>query len=198
MIFYIMGKSASGKDSLYKRLLSTDLNLNRLIIYTTRPKRDGENEGVEYHFVDEKFLDDNKDKIIEKRVYHTVFGDWYYATIDDGKIEDNKNYVVIGTLESYNSIRKYYGKDKVFPIYLEVSDEIRRKRAIDRENKQKVPKFDEMERRFKADEIDFSEENIKKAEIDKRYRIENIEDCLREVIDDIKNNTKVDRTKNAL
>lgn len=198
MIFYIMGKSASGKDSLYKRLLSTDLNLNRLVIYTTRPKRDGENDGVEYHFVDEKFLDGNKDKIIEKRVYHTVFGDWYYATIDDGKIEDDKNYVVIGTLESYNSIKKYYGKDKVFPIYLEVSDEIRRKRAIDRENKQKVPKFDEMERRFKADEIDFSEENIKKAEIDKRYRIENIEDCLREVIDDIKNNTKVDRTKNAL
>lgn len=186
MIFYIMGKSASGKDSLYKRLLSSDLNLNRVAIYTTRPKRDGEAEGIEYHFVDEKFLDDRKDKIIEKRVYHTVFGDWYYATIDDGKIERDKNYVVIGTLESYNIIKKYYGKELVFPIYLEVSNDIRRKRAIDRENMQKVPKLDEMERRFKADEIDFSEDNIKNAEIEKRYTNDDFDKCFKEVVDDIK------------
>ena len=186
MIFYIMGKSASGKDSLYKKLLSTDLNLNRVAIYTTRPKRDGEAEGIEYHFVDEKFLNDRKDKIIEKRVYHTVFGDWFYATIDDGKIEKNKNYVVIGTLESYNIIKKYYGKDSVFPIYLEVSNDIRRKRAIDRENMQKVPKLDEMERRFKADEIDFSEDNIKNAEIEKRYINDDFDKCFKEVVDDIK------------
>lgn len=186
MIFYIMGKSASGKDSLYKKLLSTDLGLNRVAIYTTRPKRDGEAEGIEYHFVDEKFLNDRKDKIIEKRVYHTVFGDWYYATIDDGKIEKDKNYVVIGTLESYNIIKKYYGKELVFPIYLEVSNDIRRKRAIDRENMQKVPKLDEMERRFKADEIDFSEDNIKNAEIEKRYINDDFDKCLQEVVDDIK------------
>ena len=186
MIFYIMGKSASGKDSLYKKLLSTDLNLNRVAIYTTRPKRDGEAEGIEYHFVDEKFLNDRKDKIIEKRVYHTVFGDWYYATIDDGKIEKNKNYVVIGTLESYNIIKKYYGKESVLPIYLEVSNDIRRKRAIDRENMQKVPKLDEMERRFKADEIDFSEDNIKNAEIEKRYINDDFDKCFKEVVDDIK------------
>ena len=181
-----MGKSASGKDSLYKKLLSTDLGLNRVAIYTTRPKRDGEAEGIEYHFVDEKFLNDRKDKIIEKRVYHTVFGDWYYATIDDGKIEKDKNYVVIGTLESYNIIKKYYGKELVFPIYLEVSNDIRRKRAIDRENMQKVPKLDEMERRFKADEIDFSEDNIKNAEIEKRYINDDFDKCLQEVVDDIK------------
>lgn len=186
MIFYIMGKSASGKDSLYKKLLSTDLGLNRVAIYTTRPKRDGEAEGIEYHFVDEKFLNDRKDKIIEKRVYHTVFGDWYYATIDDGKIEKDKNYVVIGTLESYNIIKKYYGKELVFPIYLEVSNDIRRKRAIDRENMQKVPKLDEMERRFKADEIDFSEDNIKNAEIEKRYTNDDFDKCFQEVVDDIK------------
>ena len=186
MIFYIMGKSASGKDSLYKKLLASDLKLNRVAIYTTRPKRDGEQEGMEYHFVDKKFLDDNKDKIIEKRVYNTVFGEWYYATLDDGKIKNDENYVVIGTLESYNSIKKHYGKDALFPIYLEVSNEVRKKRALDRENMQKVPKIDEMERRFKADEIDFSEENIKKAEIEKRYVNDDFDKCLAEVVNDIK------------
>lgn len=186
MIFYIMGKSASGKDSLYKKLLTSDLGLNRVSIYTTRPKRDGEQEGMEYHFVDKKFLDDNKDKVIEKRVYNTVFGEWYYATLDDGEIKNGKNYVVIGTLESYNSIKNYYGRNAVFPIYLEVSNDVRRQRALDRENMQKVPKIDEMERRFKADEIDFSEENIKKSEIEKRYKNDDFDKCLAEVVNDIK------------
>lgn len=186
MIFYIMGKSASGKDSLYKRLISSNLNLNRLAIYTTRPKRDGEEEGVEYYFVDKKFLDDNASKIIEKRVYHTVFGDWYYATLDDGKISEDKNYIVIGTLESYNHIKKYYGEEKVYPIYIEADDAIRRERAIHREKLQKVPKYDEMERRLKADDIDFSEENLKFANIKKRYNINDLETCLNEVIKDIR------------
>ena len=186
MIFYIMGKSASGKDSLYKKLLASDLGLNRVAIYTTRPKRDGEQEGMEYHFVDKKFLDDNKDKVIETRVYHTVFGDWYYATLDDGKIKNDANYVVIGTLESYNSIKKYYGKDAIFPIYLEVSNDVRKQRALERENMQKVPKIDEMERRFKADEIDFSEENIRNAEIEKRYVNDDFDKCFEEVVNDIR------------
>ena len=186
MIFYIMGKSASGKDSLYKRLMKSDLNLSRFVIYTTRPKRDGEEEGVEYNFVDKKFLDDNKDKIIEERVYHTVFGDWYYATLEDGKISRDKNYIVIGTLESYNYVKRYYGEDIVYPIYLEADDDIRRERAIHRENLQKVPKFDEMERRLKADEIDFSEERLKEANITKRYNINDFDTCFREVVKDIK------------
>ena len=191
MIFYIMGKSASGKDSLYKKLFELNLNLKSVAIYTTRPKREGEHDGVEYHFVDEKFLLENSDRIIEKRVYHTVQGDWYYATIDDGKIEKDKNYVVIGTLESYNIIKKYYGEKNVFPIYLEVSNEIRKKRAVDREKMQKTPKYEEMERRFMADEIDFSEANIKKADINKRYINDDFDRCFEEVVNDIKKNMVV-------
>ena len=185
MIFYIMGKSASGKDSLYKKLLASDLKLNKVAIYTTRPKRDGEENGNEYYFVDKKYLDDNASKVIEKRVYHTVFGDWFYATIDDGKISNDNNYVIIGTLESYNIIKKYYGEKLVYPIYLEVDNEIRRERAIERENMQKVPKFDEMERRFKADEIDFSEEKIKNAGIDKRYINDDFDVCFDKIYSDI-------------
>ena len=186
MIFYIMGKSASGKDSLYKRLMDSNLDLSRFAIYTTRPKRDGEVEGLEYYFVDKNYLDKNAKRVVEKRVYHTVFGDWYYATIDDGKILNDKDYIAIGTLESYNNIKKYYGEDKIFPIYIEVPYEIRRERAIHREKKQKEPKYDEMERRLKADEIDFSEEKLKEANIIKRYDITSMDECLKEVIEDIK------------
>ena len=54
-IFYIMGKSSSGKDSIY-RMLEEDqeLGLKRLVIYTTRPIRDGEKNGREYFFTDER------------------------------------------------------------------------------------------------------------------------------------------------
>ena len=46
-IFYLMGKSASGKDSIYKRLRSLCPELKSIVLYTTRPMRDGEQEGVE-------------------------------------------------------------------------------------------------------------------------------------------------------
>ncbi len=186
MIFYIIGKSATGKDTLYKRLMDANLNLLKSTIYTTRPKRDGEIEGNEYHFVNEKYIEDRKDTVIEKRVYNTVFGPWIYATIDDGSIKNDKNYLIIGTLESYNSMKKYFGEKNIYPIYIEVSDSVRRARAMKREKLQKNPKFDEMERRFRADEIDFSEENIMKAGIKKRYLADDFEKCVSEIISDIK------------
>ncbi|MCQ2609527.1 MAG: guanylate kinase [Lachnospiraceae bacterium] len=186
MIYYLMGKSASGKDSIYKMLLLKNKKLQEIAIYTTRPKRDNEVEGIEYHFVDEKYLIDNENKVIEKRVYHTVYGDWYYATLDDGNIKENENYLMIGTLESYVRLKKYFGENKVYPIYIEVDDKERKNRAIAREMKQKVPKLEEMERRFIEDAKDFSEENIKSAGIIKRYQNEDLEDCVSEILKDIK------------
>ena len=52
-IFCVMGKSASGKDTIYRRLMEAPgLGLERIVLYTTRPIREGEAEGREYHFVD--------------------------------------------------------------------------------------------------------------------------------------------------
>lgn len=180
-----MGKSASGKDSIYKMLLLKNKKLKKIAIYTTRPKRDNEEEGVEYHFVDKKYLDDRKDKLIEERVYHTVYGDWFYATLDDGNINNDEDYLMIGTLESYNKLKKYFGKEKVYPLYIEVDDKERRNRAMAREMKQKVPKIEEMDRRFREDEKDFSEENIKLANIKKRYQNVELEECVDNILKDI-------------
>ncbi len=53
-IFCLMGKSASGKDTIYRQLLlSEDLKLNKIVPYTTRPIREREKNGVQYYFVDE-------------------------------------------------------------------------------------------------------------------------------------------------
>ncbi len=54
-IYYLMGKSATGKDTIFKRLSEDDnLRLKKVIIYTTRPIRLGETQGKEYFFVSEE------------------------------------------------------------------------------------------------------------------------------------------------
>ena len=102
-IYYLMGKSASGKDHIYENLIQeTALDLKPFVLYTTRPIRSGEQDGREYFFVDEKRLSELREagKIIEERMYSTVQGPWYYFTADDGQIDLVKHdYLGIGTLE---------------------------------------------------------------------------------------------------
>lgn len=182
----IMGKSSSGKDHIYKALLKMqELNLQKIIMYTTRPRRAGEMDGVEYHFVEEETARQYEDtgKIIEMREYNTVHGVWKYFTVDDGSIDlDRGRYLVIGTLEVYKNFCEYYGKETVMPIYIEVDDGIRLERALKRERKQQIPQYKELCRRFLADSEDFSEEKLQLAGIDRKYHNEgDIDDCIREV-----------------
>lgn len=89
-LFCIMGKSASGKDTIFKRLVKDrELDLKTVVSYTTRPMREGEREGVEYHFVSPQMLRDFREegRVIECRDYHTVHGLWSYFMVDDGQID---------------------------------------------------------------------------------------------------------------
>ena len=184
-IFYIMGKSSSGKDSIYRKLEGNqELGLKRLVIYTTRPIRDGEENGREYFFADENKLKEfrRNGKLIEARTYQTVYGPWTYFTADDGQVSvGNDSYLGIGTLESFVRLREYYGNEVMWPIYIEVEDGERLERALAREKTQEVPKYEEMCRRFLADQNDFSEENILKAGIGRRFRNHNLDECVKEI-----------------
>lgn len=184
-IFYIMGKSASGKDKIHGILMKDrELELTDLILYTTRPIRSGEVEGLQYHFVDEAALDVFRaaGKVIEERTYHTIAGPWTYCTVDEGLDLAHRDYLAIGTLVSYEKIRNYYGPDRVLPIYISVSDENLLLRAMHRERKQEVPKYQEMCRRFLADSEDFAEEKIVGAGITRRFANDGeLDDCVREI-----------------
>lgn len=183
-IFCIMGKSASGKDSLYRAVLERQpVPLKSITTYTTRPIRNNEQEGVEYHFSTiEKFQEMREQGlVIESRCYHTVFGDWFYFTADDGQIDNEHDYLLIMTLEGYASLRKYFGEDRVIPIYIDVEDGLRLERAIDRERKQPKPAYDEMCRRFLADSVDFSEENLKQLNVSKHFENIEFDECLDEI-----------------
>lgn len=189
-----MGKSSSGKDTIYKMLLEReDMSLQTIIPYTTRPLRAGEQEGVEYHFTTEeqlqKLLEENR--VIEIRSYHTVHGIWKYFTVNDGQVElEKSNYLVIGTLESCRKLREYYGKEWVLPIYIEVDDGIRLQRALDRERMQTEPRYTEMCRRFISDAEDFSEEKMKEADIEKRFQNEKLGKTVMDIAAYIKDSSR--------
>lgn len=187
-IFYIMGKSASGKDRIYSLLAGNkELDFSKLILYTTRPMRDGERDGVQYYFTDDRKLNEFRDdgKLIESRSYDTVYGIWTYFTADDGQIDpsQDKKYLGIGTLESYRKMREYFGEKVVIPVYIQVEDGKRLERAIKREQEQETPKYEELCRRFLADQEDFSEEKIKEAGITRRFENDDLDRCVREITD---------------
>ena len=192
-IFLLMGKSTSGKDTIYKYLIQDEeLGLKKIVPYTTRPMRDGEKDGAEYYFKNEQEYQQLKDadKIIEERTYHTKYGEWRYFTVDDGQIDLAKgDYLVIGTLESYCSFRDYFGSDIVAPVLINVDTKIRLHRALDREDKQENPKYDEMCRRFLADEEDFSEDKISEAGVTRRFNNnDDVQSCISEIRSFIQNN----------
>lgn len=183
-IFYLMGKSASGKDTLYKKLMEECPELRTVVLYTTRPMRSGETDGVEYHFTVPEKLKEFQDsgRMIELRTYQTVCGPWSYATVDDGQIDlEQADYLTIGTLESYENMRNYYGEAVVVPLYVTVDDGLRLERALSRERMQEKPNYAELCRRFLADEEDFAPDNLKRLGIVKEYHNDNLETCMEEI-----------------
>lgn len=184
-IFCLMGKSSSGKDTIYKRIMEDEeLNLRRMVPYTTRPIREGEQEGVEYHFVTEEELSilQEAGRVVELRAYDTVHGIWKYFTV----CEENMNllessYAVIGTLESWHAMCEYFGREKMVPVYIEVEDGLRLERALMRERSQANPRYTELCRRFLADTEDFSEENLEREGITRRFQNVDFEVCLSEI-----------------
>ena len=186
-LFYVCGKSSTGKDTIYRKLMEdASLNLKAVVPYTTRPIRAGEEEGREYHFTDIEELErlTKAGLVIERRCYHTMHGDWHYYTVDDGNINlAENNYLIIGTLESYIKTRDYFGEDRVLPIYIELDDGERLQRALTRERLEVNPKYAEMCRRFLADMEDFAAERIEEAGIVKRFVNNDLNVCYNEVCD---------------
>ena len=189
-IFCIIGKSSTGKDTIYRYLLEQkELKLKKIVTYTTRPMRAGEQDGVEYFFCDDKRAEELEaaGKVIELRAYHTIYGVWKYFTADDGQVDFGKeSSIVTSTVEQYLKLREYYGKENVVPIYIEVEDGERLERAIARERQQVTPKYEEMCRRFLADAADFSEEKLKEAQITRRFVNDSLEGVEKEIVSYIK------------
>lgn len=165
-IFMLLGKSASGKDSALRAIKDEMKDeVIPIVMYTTRPKRDGEIEGVEYHFINEptRYAMLMRNEVIEERCYKTVFGDWYYLTSKEDIDLEHHSYVIIGTLEVLRSFRKIYGSD-VISIYIYADDKTRLLRSIERSTGGKSD-LKEICRRYLQDEDDFEDNKIASSKI---------------------------------
>lgn len=161
-IYCIIGKSGSGKDTVLENLLHSDIDITKIVPYTTRPKRENECDGIQYHFVSQKQLQqmEEEGQVIEKRVYNTVHGEWTYFTSAD-KIDEDKDYIIITTQKALNKFFEKFGEEKIYVLYLKLDDKERLLRCISREAMEDTPNYKEVCRRFLTDEEDFDESELK-------------------------------------
>lgn len=85
----IIGESGTGKSTLENNLVNytkdmEDKKINKLISYTSRPKRKGETDGDAYYFIDKSFFIDHEDEFVESIVYLNN----YYGLLKDQFSED--------------------------------------------------------------------------------------------------------------
>ena len=182
-LYIIMGKSATGKDTIYHELLKRFPQLKPVVSYTTRPIRENEIDGREYFFVTDARKTELQEQgdVVECRIYNTVKGPWSYFTVNDKQIDFNQDMLMISTLEGFVKIQDYYGKDKVCPIYIEGDDVKRIERSLGREKKEDKPCISEICRRYLADEEDFSPEKLLAAGVTEHINNECLEKCIEDI-----------------
>ena len=118
MIYCILGMSGTRKTTIARRV-AKELKIPLVISYTSRPIRSGETQDVDYHYVDNKHFDENKDDFIEMREYEVYDGSiWKYGYKKSSFNDKNKDYLVVIETEGYKAFKNYFGKDKIKPILI--------------------------------------------------------------------------------
>ena len=160
-IIAIMGKAGSGKDTLLNALMKEEIfkDAYKIISCTTRPIREYEEDGVDYHFLT---TTEFTNQILSGEMLEaTVFNTWCYGTSINNLDEECINIGVFNP-EGVELLREN-PNIKLAVIYIEANDKTRLLRQLNRE---KNPDCHEIVRRFSADENDFSEKEIEYIEPD--------------------------------
>lgn len=181
LIFVILGKSGAGKSHLAKEI-SKYFNYKELVSSTSRPRREGEIEGIDYFFKTKEEMIKLKEE--NKFVESACYNGWYYGVEKETIEKINDNCIVVLEPKGYREYKKLYG-DKVIGIYIDTSDKNRLLRSLHREEK---PDCKEICRRLLSDTDDFrsieSDESIIKIDNNSHfvYAINDLKDVIVEVL----------------
>lgn len=165
----IIGKSGSGKNTILNRFIQTPYldtvitekiieNFNQkyhiVVPFTTRPKRQGERDGIDYHFLPE----DDIGELIENGSVAQVedFRGWLYGTLWD-ELKEGKINIGIFNPRAVEHLADYVDLD-ITTVYITAPDKDRLLRQLQREEN---PDVKEIIRRYGADEEDFAESELK-------------------------------------
>lgn len=147
----LFGESSAGKDSIQDWLITVLKNGHKMISYTSRPMRDYEREGKQYHFITH---DNFKELIAQgKMLEYTYFNNWYYGT-PENELQPRAFNVGVFNPMGIRFLLQYSDKIDVLPVWIKANDKTRLLRSLNREIN---PDCEEICRRFLADKYDFSQ-----------------------------------------
>lgn len=170
-IVALFGKAGSGKDYIQKKIMETDFgkeNLSEIISCTTRPPREGEIDGVHYHFISEEEF------FSKTWLEFTEFRGWYYGTPITKLKRDKINIGIFNIAGIYTILKNK--NIECLPVYIKTYPKIRLLRQLQRENE---PNCDEIVRRYMTDQKDFLKIPFH------HYIIENNYDEIQHIINDL-------------
>lgn len=153
-VIALIGKSGSGKDTLMTCALRADTNniLNEIVSCTSRPPRQGEVDGVNYHFLKDEDFDITSD-FLEV----SFFNNWYYGTKIKGCLDKDRVNIGVFNPDGIKSMMKRQDIIDLQIFYVMTDSKTRLLRQLNREDD---PDVDEIIRRYNADERDFHASNL--------------------------------------
>lgn len=136
MLVILSGVSGAGKDTIKKELIKRMEDVISLPSYTSRKPREGEQEGVQYHFITKEQFEE---KIKNNEFYeYDLHHENYYGTsrrLMNEKIQSGK--IIVKDIEvngTENLIKLLKGETKLVSIFLKVDEEELRHRLEQRED----------------------------------------------------------------
>lgn len=145
----LCGKSCAGKDAIQKELIK--MGMESIVSYTTRPPREGETEGIEYHFIttEDFFRRQGEGFFAETSWYDVATGDtWYYGSaVED--LSDDK--VIIVNPHGLKQLKKIKSLNPI-SFYITANEQ-----TIWNRLRKRGDNVSEARRRLNEDNIDFSD-----------------------------------------
>ncbi len=151
----LVGHSASGKTEIANEL-KKNYDIDKIVTYTTRKPRAGEINKIDYNFVSEKkFLKLMKEGFFAETTY---FNGCYYGT---SKRDINDYKVIILDPQGLVSFKRL-NIDNIYAIFLEASEEVRKKRMHERGDSEEeiIKRLQHDRQKFSPDKLDYIDEYL--------------------------------------
>ena len=149
----LIGASASGKTEVAKYLAKT-YGITKAITHTTRSMREGEQNGVDYFFVNKpEFLRMEENGLLVESTFYN--GNLYGCS--KAQVADDKCIVLDPAgLDHFMAL----GSSRVIAFYLDADEDLRIRRMIGRGDR-----MEDVEKRIENDRICFNEEVKEKTDV---------------------------------